>query len=59
MIHEFMSIKPSLNFTFDSQVGDFQTYGYDWITQFPEPDNYSTSVKHKLFPKMVACEIKR
>ncbi|XP_063684844.1 innexin inx7-like isoform X2 [Bolinopsis microptera] len=41
------------------QVGDFQTYGYDWITQFPEPDNYSTSVKHKLFPKMVACEIKR
>ena len=47
------------NFTFDPQVGDFKTYGVEWIKQFPNPENYSTSVKHKLFPKMVACEIKR
>jgi len=40
-------------------VGDFNTYGIEWLRQFPDTDNYSTSIKHKLFPKMVACEIKR
>ena len=41
------------------QVGDFKTYGIEWLKQFPNDVNYTTSVKHKLFPKMVACEIKR
>lgn len=40
-------------------IGDFKTYGTEWIEMMKVGQNYTTEVKDKLFPKMVACEVKR
>ena len=40
-------------------IGSFISYGSEWATSLPVGDNETTLVKDKLFPKMVACEIKR
>ena len=40
-------------------IGSFISYGSEWATSLPVGDNETTLIKDKLFPKMVACEIKR
>ena len=40
-------------------IGDFKTYGSEWIKKLKLEDNLATEEKDKLFPKMVACEVKR
>ena len=40
-------------------IGDFRTYGSEWIKKLRMEDNLATEEKDKLFPKMVACEVKR
>ena len=42
-------------------IGDFKTYGSEWIKKMKLEDSSSTQTeaKDKLFPKMVACEVKR
>lgn len=40
-------------------IGSFVSYGSEWATSLPVGDNETTLIKDKLFPKMVACEIKR
>lgn len=41
------------------EIGSFISYGSEWATKLPVGDNETTLIKDKLFPKMVACEIKR
>ena len=41
------------------EIGSFVSYGSEWATKLPAGDNETTLIKDKLFPKMVACEIKR
>lgn len=40
-------------------IGDFKTYGSQWIRKLKYEDTLATEEKDKLFPKMVACEVKR
>ena len=40
-------------------IGDFKTYGSSWIKKMRYEDSINTEEKDKLFPKMVACEVKR
>ena len=40
-------------------IGDFKTYGSEWIKKMKLEDSTQTEAKDKLFPKMVACEVKR
>lgn len=40
-------------------IGDFKTYGSEWVKKLRIEDSYATEEKDKLFPKMVACEVKR
>ena len=43
-------------------IGDFKRYGSSWIKKLREEDgknSLATEEKDKLFPKMVACEVKR
>lgn len=41
------------------ELGDFKQYGIVWAQQWPNPPANVTGIKDLLFPKMVACEIKR
>ena len=42
------------------KVGNFYTYGFDWVgASMPESSAHMTLPQDKLFPKMAACEIKR
>ena len=41
------------------KVGSFITYGIYWVGSSAPNDSVSTLPQDKLFPKMVACEIKR
>ena len=40
-------------------IGDFKTYGSEWIKKLNDGNDLATEEKDKLFPKMVACEVKR
>lgn len=40
-------------------LADFKQYGIVWARQWPEPPVNVTGIRDLLFPKMVACEIKR
>merc|ERR1719276_703305 len=40
-------------------IGDFKTYGSKWVQKLKIEDTLATEEKDKLFPKMVACEVKR
>jgi len=41
------------------ELADFKQYGIVWAQQWPNPPANTTGIKDLLFPKMVACEIKR
>lgn len=41
------------------ELADFKRYGIVWAQQWPDPPANVTGIKDLLFPKMVACEIKR
>jgi len=41
------------------ELADFKQYGIVWAQQWPKPPANTTGIKDLLFPKMVACEIKR
>jgi hypothetical protein len=41
------------------ELADFKQYGIIWVQQWPDPPVNVTGIKDLLFPKMVACEIKR
>eukprot|EP00116_Pleurobrachia_bachei_P003623 sb/3463885/ len=41
------------------ELADFKQYGIVWAQQWPDPPANVTGIKDLLFPKMVACEIKR
>merc|ERR1719438_57330 len=41
------------------ELADFKQYGIVWAQQWPDPPVNVTGIKDLLFPKMVACEIKR
>ncbi|KAL5271269.1 hypothetical protein ACHWQZ_G001792 [Mnemiopsis leidyi] len=41
------------------ESGRYLTYGSEWFASLDKQSNYTSFVRDRLFPKMVACEIKR